>query len=147
MAGLFQQVCLCTDQCHCNFNCECCDVVDCTGCNWEYPDSNYTFRAKIVQRHKDYQQAYLWTLANDDIIPQAVRSALSAYGLCKDEFTSNKNWPEQLYIRQVDSATPPFNLGSNCRPDAPWALSLLMCSVLCIQRSSTDDRGRCLHTK
>ena len=57
-------------------------------CSWFYPNSTYSERRKIVQQHVDYQQGFLWTLANDPAIPKPVQDRLNTFGLCKDEFVS-----------------------------------------------------------
>ena len=78
--------------------------TDCAGCSWTYPNASDSERRALVQRHVDYQQGYLWTLANDEAIPKAVRDALNEYGLCADEFTNSilgAHWPEQLYVREA----------------------------------------------
>ena len=57
-------------------------------CSWFYPNSTYSERAEIHQQHVDYQQGFLWTLANDPAIPKPVQDRLNTFGLCKDEFVS-----------------------------------------------------------
>src|SRR5690606_24120007 len=42
----------------------------------------------------------LYFLANDESVPEKVRSEVSRWGLPADEFTSTANWPHYMYIRE-----------------------------------------------
>ena len=75
--------------------------TDFIGQNWDYPEASYEEREKIAERHRQYQQGLMWTLAYHERIPEKVRKKVSQWGTCKDEYERNDGWQQQLYIREA----------------------------------------------
>jgi hypothetical protein len=75
--------------------------TDFIGQNYEYPEADYAQREQIRARHRLYQQGLMWTLAYHPRMAEHVRSEVSRWGMCKDEFPEGGGWQEQLYVREA----------------------------------------------
>ena len=117
---------------------------DFIGANYLYPDGDDATRARIVKEHRNYQQGWLYFIANDPRVPADVRSAMQSWGLAKDEFTDNGHWPHQLYIREARRLTGEFVMteleltGTNPVPD-PVGMGSYTIDSHNVQRYITPD--------
>lgn len=100
---------------------------DYIGMNYDYPEASYERRKEIIKDHENYQKGLLYFICNDPGIPDDIQAEYREWGLAKDEFVDNGNWPHQLYVREARRMVGEYITTEHdvtCKYDTPQSIGM-----------------------
>jgi hypothetical protein len=90
--------------------------TDAIGLSDRWPEATYEDRATIYLEHLHYQQGLCWTMVHHPRVPTKLRQQAAQWGLCQDEFQSDRGWSPQLYVREARRMVGRYRMTeANCR--------------------------------
>jgi hypothetical protein len=68
--------------------------------NQAWPTAEWAWRDKFAARLRDYTLGLLWFCQHDPALPETFRAHCAEWGLARDEYQDNGNFPRQPYVRE-----------------------------------------------